>query len=77
MWVICGRYLPWRSVSIPWRSITHGCTDRKKALQIATFMAVRSMRAVFCWALRQKIVLLADPHLLTSTIALQSPLEGR
>jgi hypothetical protein len=26
-------------------------TDRKKALQITTFMAVRAMRSVFCWTL--------------------------
>jgi hypothetical protein len=35
------------------------------------------MRAIFCRTLRQKIVLLADPDLLTATKALQSRLERR
>jgi len=43
---ISGRYLWERSVSIPWRSITHGSTDRKKVLQNATLRTVRSMRSV-------------------------------
>jgi hypothetical protein len=52
-------------------------TDRKKDLQNATLWAVRAMRAVFCRKLRQKIVLLADPDLLTSTMILQGRLERR
>jgi hypothetical protein len=39
--------------------------------------AVLSMRAVLCRTLRQKIILLADPDLLTSTMALQSCLKRR
>jgi len=48
-----------RSVTINWRWITHGSTDRMKVLQTGVLMGVRAMRAVFCWTLRQKIVLLA------------------
>ena len=43
---ISGRYLWERSVSIPWRSITHGSTDRKKVLQTAALPMVRAMRSV-------------------------------
>jgi hypothetical protein len=50
---------------------------RTKVLQTATFKTVRAMRAVFCWTLRQEIVLLADPDLLTSTMALRSRLKRR
>jgi hypothetical protein len=35
------------------------------------------MRAVFCRTLLQKITLLADPNLLSSTMALQSCLKRR
>jgi hypothetical protein len=45
---IRGRYIWERSVSIPWRSITPSNTNRKKVLQITTFMALRAMRSVFC-----------------------------
>jgi tagatose-1,6-bisphosphate aldolase len=57
MRVICGRYLWERSVSITWRSITHGSTDRKKVLQTAAIPVVRSMRSVLRWTLRQEIIL--------------------
>jgi hypothetical protein len=43
---IGGRYFRERSVSIPWRSITHGSTDRKKVLQTGALMTVLSMRSV-------------------------------
>lgn len=45
--------------------------------QIAVFRTVRSMRAVFYRTLQQKIVLLAAPDPLTSTMALQSRLKRR
>jgi hypothetical protein len=64
-------------VSIPWRSIAYSSTARKKVLQMDTLKTVRAMRAVFRWMLQQKFVLLADPHLLTSIMALQSCLERR
>jgi hypothetical protein len=44
---ISGRYLGERSVSIPWRSITHGSTDRTKSLQTTTLSMARAMRAIF------------------------------
>jgi hypothetical protein len=44
---ISGRYLWERSVTIPWRSITHCSTDREKVLQTGALMRVRAMRAVF------------------------------
>jgi hypothetical protein len=69
---VSGRYLWERSVSIPWRSITHGNTNRKKVLQTAGLPRARAMRAVFCWTLRQEITLRTAPDLLTSTMALQS-----
>ena len=62
---------------IHWRSTTSNNTAREKVLHITTFMAMRSMRAIFCRTLRQKIVLLAVPNVLTSTMALQSRLESR
>jgi hypothetical protein len=43
-----GRYSWERSVSIPWRSITHGSTARKKVLQTSALRAVRAMRSVLC-----------------------------
>jgi hypothetical protein len=43
---ISGWYLWERSVTIPWRSITHGSTARKKALQTATLTVMRAMRTV-------------------------------
>jgi len=49
-------------------------TDRKKVLQKPI---LTMMRAVLCRTLRQKIVLLTAPDLLTSTMALQSRLERR
>src|SRR5215208_1327199 len=33
------------------RSITHGRTDRQKALENATLRTVRAMRSVVCWVL--------------------------
>jgi hypothetical protein len=41
------RYLSWRSVTVPWRSMTHCSTDRKKALQTGALIRVQSMRLVF------------------------------
>ena len=38
---VSGQYLWGRSVSIPWRSITHSSTDHTKVLQISTLRAVR------------------------------------
>jgi len=58
-WLISGRYLWERSVTITWRSIAYGSTDRMKALQPATLKTVRAMRAVVCRTLRQKFVVLA------------------
>jgi hypothetical protein len=52
-------------------------TGRIKVLQMTILWAVRSMRAVFCPTLRQKIVLLGAPDPLTSIMALQSRLERR
>ena len=34
-------------------------TDRKKVLQMPILSMMRALRAVFCWTLRQEIVLLA------------------
>jgi hypothetical protein len=51
--------------------------DRMKVLQTAALSMARAMRAVFRWTLRQKIILLTAPDLLTSTMALQSRLERR
>jgi hypothetical protein len=48
-----GRYLWERSVSIPWRSITHGSTARKKVLEIARLLTVRAMRSVFYGLLKR------------------------
>jgi hypothetical protein len=48
MRTICGLYLRERSEMIHWRSTTSNNTARKKCLQITTFMAVRSMRAILC-----------------------------
>jgi hypothetical protein len=45
---VSGRYLWERSVTIPWRSITHGSTDREKVLQNTTLQMMRAMQAVHC-----------------------------
>jgi hypothetical protein len=44
----CGRYLELRSILTVLRAVTPDSTDRTKYLQIGTFAALRSMRAVFC-----------------------------
>ena len=54
------------------RAIVSNNAVREKALQSATLETVRSMRAVFCWTLRQEIVLLA---VLPSTDLDHSPPE--
>jgi hypothetical protein len=66
-----------RSIKPSPRAIAECRIDRKKFLRIGVSMgmrAARAMRSVFCWTLRQEIILRTAPDLLTSTMALQSRL---
>ena len=70
---ISGRYFRERSVSIPWQSITHGSTDRKKVLQTGALMggAVDAVGTLTTFI--RDIVLLSAAS--SPTRALQSRLE--
>jgi hypothetical protein len=47
---------------IPWRSLIHGSTARKKVPQLATLTVMRAMRSLLCDVLRARLTPLSSPQ---------------